>query len=152
MLPQGRHPPKGIIEDDRTPTLIFLTVCTARRQCWLADPAVHEALIHVWHCATHWQVGPYMLMPDHLHLFAMPGGGSATFDRWIQYWKSMFTKRMCNRDWRWQSGGLHHRIRSWEGAEAKRQYMMMNPVRAGLVARPEDWRFRGEIFRNDEWW
>ena len=64
----------------------------------------------------------------------------------------MFTKKMSNRDTRWQSGGLHHRIRSWEGAEEKRRHMMMNPVRAGLVAKPEDWRFRGEIFHNDEWW
>ena len=111
-----------------------------------------KGLIHIWRSATHWRVGPYILMPDHLHLFAMPGGGSATFDRWIQYWKSMFTKRMRNREMRWQSGGLHHRIRSWEGAEAKRAYMMMNPVRAGLVARSENWPFRGEIFRNDEWW
>jgi len=64
----------------------------------------------------------------------------------------MFTKRIGNRNLRWQSGGMHHRIRPWEGAEAKRDYMMMNPVRAGLVARPEDWPFRGEIFHNDEWW
>jgi REP-associated tyrosine transposase len=152
MLPQRKDPAKGIIEDDRTPTLIFLTVCTAQRQPWLADPHVHERLIHIWRAATHWKVGPYILMPDHLHIFARPGFGSATFDRWIQYWKSMFTKTICNRDLRWQSGGLHHRIRSWEGAEEKRRYMMLNPVRAGLVARPEDWPFRGEIFRNDEWW
>jgi hypothetical protein len=55
-------------------------------------------------------------------------------------------------DMRWQPGSFHHRIRSWEGAEEKRRYMMMNPVRAGLVASPEDWPFHGEIFRNDEWW
>lgn len=152
VRPQRRHPAKGIVEDDRTPTLIFLTVCTAQRRSWLADPHVHETLIHVWRAATHWEVGPYILMPDHLHLFARPGGGSATFDRWIQYWKSMFTKTMHNRDLSWQPGGLHHRIRCWEGAEEKRRYMMMNPVRAGLVASPEDWPFRGEIFHNDEWW
>jgi putative transposase len=84
MLPQRKHPAKGIIEDDRTPTLIFLTVCTAQRQPWLADPHVHERLIHIWRAATHWEVGPYILMPDHLHIFARPGFGSATFDRWIQ--------------------------------------------------------------------
>jgi putative transposase len=152
MLPQRRYPAKGIIEDDRTPTLIFLTVCTAARRPWLADPTVHETLVQIWRSATHWQVGPYLLMPDHLHLFAMPGGGSATVDRWIQYWKSMFTKAVRNRDLRWHPTAFHHRIRSWEGAEEKRRYMMMNPVRAGLVARPEDWPFRGEIFQNDEWW
>jgi putative transposase len=65
----------------------------------------------------------------------------------INVYKRMRSPELC-----WQSGGLHHRIRSWEGAEAKRDYMMMNSVRAGLVARPEDWPFRGEIFQNDEWW
>jgi hypothetical protein len=43
-------------------------------------------------------------------------------------------------------------VRSWEGAEQKRLYMKMNPVRAGLVASPEDWPFQGEIFRHYEWW
>jgi putative transposase len=152
MRHQRTHPAKGIIEDDRTPTLIFLTVCTERRRPWLADPHVHEALVQIWRSAIHWEVSPYILMPDHLHLFARPGSGSATFDRWIQYWKSMFTKTIRNCDLGWQQGAFHHRIRSCEGAEEKRRYMMMNPVRAGLVARPEDWPFRGEIFHNDEWW
>jgi len=152
MLPQRKHPAKGIIEDDRTPTLIFLTVCTARRRPWLADPQVHAALIEIWRSATHWEVGPYILMPDHLHLFPVQVLVPQLFDRWIQYWKSMFTKRMPNRDMRWQSGGMHHRIRSWEAAEEKRRYMIMNPVRAGLVATPEDWPFRGQIFLHGEWW
>jgi putative transposase len=152
MLPQRRHPAKGVLENDRTPTLIFLNVCTANSEPWLADPHVHETLVEVWRFATHWEVGPYILMPDHLHLFARPGFGSATFDRWVQYWKSMFARTIHNPDLRWQSGGFHHRIRSWEGAEEKRRYMMMNPVRASLVATPEEWRFRGEIFRHDEWW
>jgi len=91
-------------------------------------------------------------VPDHLHLFARPGYGSATFDRWIQYCKSLFARTIHNPDLSWQSGGFHHRIRSWEGAEEKRRYMMMNPVRAGLVATLEEWPFPGEIFRHDEWW
>jgi len=85
MLPKRGHPAKGVIEDDRTPTLIFLNVCTTNREPWLADPHVHETLVEVWRSATHWEVGPYILMPDHLHLFNRPGYGSATFDRWIQY-------------------------------------------------------------------
>jgi hypothetical protein len=80
MPPQRRHTSKGIIEDDRTPTLVFLNVCTANREAWLADPHLHATLVKVWKSATHWEVGPYVLMPDHLHLFAWPGFGSATFD------------------------------------------------------------------------
>jgi hypothetical protein len=40
-----------------------------------------------------------------------------------------------------QEGFFDHRIRSNESAEEKRQYILMNPVRAGLVARPEDWPY-----------
>src|SRR5258707_11672852 len=93
MLLKDRQHVKGVIEDDRTPTLIFLNVCTANRKPWLADPHVHETLAEVWRSATHWKVGPYILMPDHLHLFARPGYGSATFDRWIQYWKSLLDRK-----------------------------------------------------------
>jgi putative transposase len=64
----------------------------------------------------------------------------------------MFTKTVHNPNLCWQSGCFHHRVRSWEGAEQKRLYMKMNPVRAGLVASPEDWPFQGEIFRHYEWW
>jgi len=41
----------------------------------------------------------------------------------------------------WQEGFFDHRIRSSESAEEKRQYILMNPVRAGLVARPDDWPY-----------
>jgi putative transposase len=152
MLLQRKHTCKGIIEDDRAPTLIFLNVCTAGRKPWLADPQVQATLVKIWRSATHWEVGPYVLMPDHLHLFAWPGFGSATFDRWVQYWKSMFTKTVRDGAMRWQTGCFHHRVRSWEGAEEKRRYMMMNPVRAGLVKSPEEWPFQGEIFKHEEWW
>lgn len=111
---QRKHTAKGIVEDDGTPTLVFLNVCTANRKRWLADPHIHATLIKVWRSSTHWEVGPYVLMPDHLHLFAWPGFGSATFDRWVQYWKSMFTKTLRNPNLRWQSGCFHHRVRSWE--------------------------------------
>jgi putative transposase len=152
MPRQRKHTAKGINEDDRTPTLIFINVCTSGRKPWLADAKVHKTLVEVWTSATHWEVGPYVLMPDHLHLFAWPGFGSTTFDRWVQYWKSMFTKTTRNDRLRWQSGCFHHRIRSWEGAEEKRRYMIMNPVRAGLASTPEEWPFQGEIFKRDIWW
>jgi hypothetical protein len=64
----------------------------------------------------------------------------------------MFAKTIRDRGRRWQSGCFHHRIRSWEGAEEKRRYMLMNPVRAGLVSTPGEWPFQGEIFKRDIWW
>jgi hypothetical protein len=31
-------------------------------------------------------------------------------------------------------------------------YMIINPVRAGLVNRPEEWPFQGQLFENTYWW
>jgi putative transposase len=99
-LPQRTHPAKGVVDDDRLPTVIFLTVCTAHRRSRLAHQSVHDTLINVWRSATHWEVGPYILMPDHLHLFAWPRALSTGFDGWVRFWKSMFSKTVCDRSLR----------------------------------------------------
>jgi hypothetical protein len=66
----GRHhpvhqPPQDI---DRRPTIIFLTICTNQRRPLLARPPVQQLLIKIWSATgANWQVGRYVIMPDHLH-------------------------------------------------------------------------------------
>ena len=49
----------------------FITTCTAERRPLLANEAAHEILHAEW-CSLHerhgWQVGRYIVMPDHVHL------------------------------------------------------------------------------------
>ena len=45
----------------------------------------------------------------------------------------------------WQDGFFDHVLRDCESYGEKWEYMRMNPVRAGLVVRPEDWPYVGEI-------
>jgi hypothetical protein len=40
----------------------------------------------------------------------------ADVDNWVQYWKSIFIKRLREPQCRWQRASLHHRIRSDEKA------------------------------------
>jgi hypothetical protein len=47
---------------------------------------------------------------------------------------------------------FHHRIRSWESAEAKYRYLLNNPVRHGLVSSAEEWPYQGELFPMKDWW
>ena len=44
-----------------------------------------------------------------------------------------------------QAGGFHHRLRDGENYAQKWQYVRENPVRAELVARPEDWPYFGRV-------
>jgi REP element-mobilizing transposase RayT len=41
----------------------------------------------------------------------------------------------------WQEESFDHVLRSDESWEAKREYIRQNPVRAGIVKRPEDYRW-----------
>jgi putative transposase len=152
MHPNRSHPSKGVLFVENQPTLVFLTVCTRNRSRWLIDELVHAQLKSVWLKSTDWMVGSYLLMPDHLHLFVWPGPGRVRFNKWIKVWKSRFSLVHRARDHRWQAGSFHHRIRPYESAEQKRMYMMMNPVRAGLVPEPAQWPYRGEIFSRFAWW
>ena len=53
------------------------------------------------------------------------------------------------RAWRWQDGFHDHKFRTPESESRKWEYVCLNPVRAGLVKRPEEWPFAGEIFYDE---
>jgi hypothetical protein len=147
-----KHPAKGVFADMDLPTVVYATVCTKSRRPWLASSRIHAAVQRAWRRCTLWRVGPYVIMPDHLHFLATPNELHTDFDRWISRWKGHVTQQLCLPYRRWQSGSFHHRIRSVESAEAKREYMLDNPVRAGLVSNPEEWPYRGELFASERWW
>ncbi|HSU52791.1 MAG TPA: hypothetical protein VLT36_01885, partial [Candidatus Dormibacteraeota bacterium] len=50
------------------------------------------------------------------------------------------------RSWRWQEGFHDHKFRTPESETRKWEYICLNPVRARLVDRPEQWPYGGEIF------
>jgi hypothetical protein len=41
----------------------------------------------------------------------------------------------------WQRDGCDHRLRCYSEYLEKRQYVLMNPVRAGLCTTPADWPY-----------
>ncbi len=154
-VPIRKRPAAGVYEEANKPVLIFVTVCTKDRRPWLANPAAHQLLRKVWNEADDWLVGRYVIMPDHLHLFATPSFDSKTsLNAWMQFWKSQFTKRFRRegeapveprRIRLWQSGHWDRRMRSDESYDKKWIYVVENPVRHGLVARAAHWPFQGEI-------
>ena len=144
-LPQRRKPTEGVRVDLGGPTIVFVTVCTKDRCPWLACQEAHELLVETWHLAEAWLVGYYLLMPDHLHLFAAPRDLRFTIEGWLQFWKSRFTKSHAHGEWTWQDHAFHHRLRHTDSYSEKWEYVRENPLRAGLVARFEDWPYQGMI-------
>lgn len=128
------------------PNVFFLTVNAKNRLPWLAQEAVHESLRQIWKEADAWLVGDYLLMPDHVHLFCAPRNLQFTMERWMVFWKTRFSRQHLDRAWKWQRAGFHHRLRNGEEFAEKWAYVQQNPVRKGLVKRPEDWLFQGRIY------
>jgi putative transposase len=138
-----RTPAKGVHLSFQGPNWVFLTVNTAYRIRWLAQPSVHHALHQIWlRTATAWLVSDYLLMPDHLHLFCAPRDWDCSIERWMKFWKGELTKA-CKDARRFQVDGFHHRLRNGESYAQKWLYVRENPVRAGLVSRAEDWPYKG---------
>ena len=63
--------------------------------------------------------------------------------------RQIHTHTRIRRSWRWQEGFHDHKLRTPESEARKWEYVCLNPVRAGLVKRPEEWPFGGEIFYQD---
>ena len=53
------------------------------------------------------------------------------------------------RPWRWQDGYHDHKFRTPESESRKWEYVCLSPVRYGLVKRPEEWPFGGEMFYDE---
>jgi REP element-mobilizing transposase RayT len=122
-------------------SLYFVTFCTIPRgRNQLCLPKVGARLlgsaIH-YHRTTRWWIRLFLLMPDHVHaLIAVPKGESLPDS--IRMWKGYQTKL---HGISWQSGFFDHRLRSAESEQEKTNYILQNPVRAGLVSKPEDWPY-----------
>ena len=148
LAPRYKHPihlpPR---EAHNRPIIISVTVVTKARQPILANPHAHELLREVWTEATHWSVGRYVIMPDHVHFFCAPAEPDGTLERWMTYWKSRLSKRWSVRSQVpvFQTQHWDRQLRHEEGYDEKWAYCRENPVRAGLVTRADDWPFQGEI-------
>jgi len=143
--PGRSTPAKGVHISLGGPNWVFLTVCTEKRERWLAQASVQRALHAIWEKkAKAWLVSDYLLMPDHLHLFCAPHDLRFDIERWIAFWKDCFAKTHPDVG-TFQRGGFHHRLRDGEGYAQKWQYVRENPVRHKLVERPEDWPYFGRV-------
>ena len=87
---QRKHPVHWPMhERPNLPIIIFLTVCTKDRKKILTASDAHAVLISAWKEAKSWQVGRYVIMPNHIHLFCAPADlHPKPLLQWVSFWKS----------------------------------------------------------------
>jgi len=141
---RGRYLPH-IQKDNKA---LFITFATHQR--WhlpnLARDLALEACIHAHNkkCILHVAV----VMPDHLHVILTPladEDGSFSIPQIMHSIKSesahRINKALERRGKVWQDESFDHVLRGDESLANRMAYLLENPVRAGLVKDPADYRW-----------
>ena len=95
-------------------------------------------------------------MPDHVHFFCRPELGAKKLSEFIAALKSWTSRRInalggprsataATATALWQREFFDHVVRSGESYSEKWNYVLDNPVRAGLVSMTREWKYAGEI-------
>ena len=147
-------------------SVYFITFCIERRRPVLANLAAWEICLRVFSRLDEWTTLAAIAMPDHLHALVAPLDRDASvvaFSKWFKRWfDDEYCRANCRASvsdailrngvsqkrpttdaaWKWQEGCFDRLLRSDESLSDKWEYLRQNPVRAGLVANPEDWPFQ----------
>jgi putative DNA methylase len=127
----------------------FITFVTWKR--WLLPEEVRAMVLH--HClhdhGTKYQLHAAVIMPDHVHVLLTPltdaNGDTFGLAEILQAIKSTSARninRALGRSGRvWQEESFDTMLRSGESIRQKAEYICANPVRAGLAAHEEDYRW-----------
>ena len=132
--------------------MYYITACTYNRRRILDRPpcTMHSFNLQFGLRAPEYRVwiGRYVIMPDHIHLFAGFRPESISVSAWIKSLKNATSKTLRKGGFHgphWQKGFFDHVIRSQESYDQKWLYVRDNPVRAGLVRSADEWPYSGEI-------
>ena len=126
----------------------LVTCCThARIRHFTRPDTVGPVLSQIRQAAIarHFAVLAYCLMPDHLHLVVTGTHADACLPVFVSSFKqrSGFEHARVTGARLWQAGYHDRVMRRDESILATIAYVLENPVRAGIVQRPEDYPWTG---------
>ena len=132
--------------------IVFLTVVTHTRRPVLTNQTAFDCLTGLWERSPAfdgWFVGDYLLMPDHVHLFARPSHDTKKLAEWLETWKSVSARHLKSAGLitppLWQRDYFDRFLRSAGNYSEKWDYVAANPVRAGLCATHDEWPWHGRL-------
>jgi len=145
MQPRGAHRlRKGRFS--RSGGIYFVTFSTFRRLPKFADFQAGAVMSrHLNGLASHCDCGVlcWVVMPDHVHVLVQLG--EMPLSRVIGRLKSLgargLHRSLGSRGRVWSRGYYDHALRRDESVRGVSDYIIHNPVRAGLVALPGDYPF-----------
>ncbi len=128
---------------------VFITFCKGNRIPF--TPEARDAVLH--HClhdhGKRYELHAAVVMPEHVHLLLSPlrdnQGWPYSLPQILKLLKGTsarsINKLLHSSGPVWQEESFDHVLRSHESFDQKREYIRQNPVRRGLVKKPEDYQW-----------
>jgi putative transposase len=127
---------------------IFLTFSTHNR--WILPPEARTIVLQscTWGHGTHFNLDGAVVMPDHVHLVLTPTyDGNSFFSvaeimQGIKGASAHKINHLLGRNGQvWQRESFDRVLRREKSIQAKVEYLIQNPVRAGLVQTASEYRW-----------
>ena len=133
---------KGLIRYQQCGSFHFITFSCYRRLPYLGTATARdlfERSLEVMRVRYEFFVFVYVLMPEHIHMLVNEPK-KALLSKAIQALKLSVSVQSRERPF-WQARYYDFNVHNEEKRVEKLRYMHRNPVKRGLVEKPEDWRW-----------
>ena len=126
----------------------FLTICASEGTSPFLDKDLSSQIIKslfFYRNQKGFRLYSYCVMPDHFHLVMSPAN-SLSVSQIVGNLKAYTTKLAQEKGLNgklWQKSFYDHILRKDESLLKICEYVSANPVRKGLVRRPEEWAYSG---------
>ena len=128
-------------------TSYFVTTKASQNRALVRVTEIAETVVQTLQHYRHrgeYLLHEFVLMPDHLHVLITPSSNNS-LEKVMQFIKGGSSYHLHQRRGQkidlWHAGFHDWTIRDAADWIAKAQYIRWNPVKAGLVERPEDWPY-----------
>jgi type I restriction enzyme R subunit/putative DNA methylase len=114
---------------------------------WLLDPRIADLVVDailIGESERHfYQLGAWVVMPNHAHLLVLPVAPVQILMRWLKGSTARKANQILGRTGEpfWQAESWDHYLRSAAQIDRTKAYIEHNPVSAGLVGSAECWRW-----------
>lgn len=123
--------------------IFFVTTVTAQRHPIFRRETTANLLLEIlahYRDQRKFLLHEFVIMPDHVPALLTPAP-EVSLERAVQFIKGGFSYRLKSRPPVWQASFTNHRVRDFEDYEHHREYIRMNPVRARLAERAEQYPY-----------
>ena len=114
---------------------------------WLKIPAVAESVIRTLHYGAEqlhlYELHVWVIMSNHVHILIEPHAPLGKITRSIKNYSAKEANRILQRTGQpfWQNESYDRVVRNQQEFNDIVRYIEFNPVKAGLVSDPEEWRW-----------